>query len=321
MTAPTPSPHPPSRRSRRAVLAGGAVLLGAALAGCADGGSPGSAPSETKAPEGASVVVGAASFPESQVIANLYAGSLRARGFDASVTAGLGTREAYMKALRDGKVDLVPDYSGNLLVFLDPKATEKSAGDVTRALAEKTPNGLTVLPAAQAENTDSLVVTAVTAEKYKLASLEDLGRVCGKLALAAPAEFAKRPGGLPGLKETYGCEPKSFTAVEDGGGPQTVNALTSDAVQVADIFSTSPAIDDNGLVALEDTKHNWAAQQVVPVGRTAKMDDAAKAAIAQVQSKLTTADLVDLNRKVSGHNKISPAEAAAEWLKSKGIAK
>lgn len=321
MTSRTPSPHPASRRSRRAVLTGGAVLLGAALTGCAGGGTPVTAPEETKAPSGARVVVGAASFPESQVIAQLYAGALSARGFDARVQADLGTRETYIKALREGKVDLVPDYSGSLLVFLDPGAAEKSAGDVTRALSEKAPSGLTVLPAAQAENTDSLVVTAVTAEKYKLASLEDLGRVCGKLVLAAPAEFAKRPRGLPGLKETYGCEPKSFTAIEDGGGPRTVDALTSDAVQVADIFSTSPAIEDNGLVALEDTKRNWAAQQVVPVGRTAKMDDAAKAAIAQVQTKLTTSDLVDLNRKVSGHNKISPSEAAAEWLKSKGIAK
>ncbi len=309
------------RPARRTVLASGAVLLGLALAGCSSSNPLDSAPSTSASgsASGSSIVVGSADFPESEIIANLYAGALKAEGFNASVKAGIGSREVYVKALQDGSIDLVPDYNGNLLSYFDPKSTAKKSADVTSALADKTPKGLTVLPAASAEDTDTLVVTAVTAEKYKLTSIEDLAKVCDQLVLGAPAEFAKRAGGLPGLKENYGCVPKQFKPISDGGGPLTVKALISDQIQVADIFSTSPAIEDNSLVKLEDTKNNWASQQVVPLGRTEKLDARAKAAIAKVQSKLTTQALVSLNRQTSGTNKVDPSAAAAQWLKEQGI--
>ncbi|GAA1351618.1 ABC transporter substrate-binding protein [Falsarthrobacter nasiphocae] len=316
-----PIPSPRRRPSRRGVIASTALVAALALAGCSsDNPLDAQTDTSTKA-DGSTITVGAADFPESEVIANLYAGALKESGFQVNVKAGIGSREVYVKAIQDGSVDVVPDYNGNLLSYFKPKSTEKTSAEVTKALQSATPEGLTVLPAAQAEDTDSLVVTAVTAEKYKLASIEDLAKVCDQLTLGAPAEFAKREGGLPGLKSVYGCEFKSFKPIADGGGPLTVKALTSDDVQVADIFSTSPAIEDNGLVTLEDTKNNWASQQVVPLGRTAKLDDKAKAAIAKVQSKLTTADLVALNRKVSGTNKVEPSAAANQWLKEKGIVK
>jgi osmoprotectant transport system substrate-binding protein len=312
-----------SPRSRRTALASGLLLLGVTLAGCSSN-NPLDTSSSSAAPasgSGTSIVVGSADFPESEIIANLYAGALKADGFNASVKAGIGSREVYIKALQDSSIDLVPDYSGNLLNYFDPKSTAKTSSDVTKALADKTPSGLTVLPAAQAEDTDTMVVTAVTAEKYKLTTIEDLAKVCDQLVLGAPPEFKTRAIGLPGLKENYGCVPKEFKPISDGGGPLTVKALISDQIQVADIFSTSPAIEDNGLVKLEDTKNNWAAQQVVPLGRTEKLDDKAKAAIAKVQSKLTTQALVDLNRKTSGSNKVDPSAAAAQWLKDQGITK
>lgn len=317
------SPRVPLSRlslTRRA-LGIGALALGVTLAGCSSNNPLESTPTTSASAGAQSIVVGSADFPESEVIANLYAGALRQAGFNVTVKAGIGSREVYVKALQDGSVDVIPDYNGNLLAYTDPKSTAKTTDEVMKALQEKAPTGLTVLPAAEAEDTDSLVVTAVTAEKYKLATIEDLAKVCDQLVLGAPAEFAKRAGGLPGLKENYNCVPKEFKPISDGGGPLTVKALTSDEIQIADIFSTSPAIEDNGLVKLEDTKNNWAAQNVVPLVREDKATDSVKTALATVQTKLTTQDLVDLNRKVSGSSKTAPSKAAEEWLKAKGIVK
>ncbi|MGF4042931.1 ABC transporter substrate-binding protein [Paenarthrobacter nitroguajacolicus] len=305
-------------------LGGLATGLGVALALSACGGSPLATPS-TSAPSGSSaggsLVVGSADFPESQVIAEIYVGALNAAGLTATSKPNIGSREIYFKAVQDGSVDLVPDYSGNLLSYVDTEAAEVSAEDVYKALPGKLPEGLAVLEPAKAESKDAMVVTKATAEKYQLKSIEDLAKVCKDFTMAAPATFETRAYGFPGLKANYGCELKGLQPFNDGGGNLTLQALLEDKVQVADIYTTTPSIADNDLVVLEDPKNNFKAQQVLPLVKEAKMTDKAKEALNNVSKILTTDDLINLNRAVSGDQKQSPKDAAAAWLKDKGIVK
>ncbi|NUP59103.1 MAG: glycine/betaine ABC transporter substrate-binding protein, partial [Pseudarthrobacter sp.] len=139
----------PQRLGRRA-FTGLAAGLGLAMALSACGGSSNPlsntpAPSGGASGEATSLVVGSADFPESQIIAELYAGALNANGITATTKPNIGSREVYFKAVQDGSVDVVPDYSGNLLLHVDKGATEVSAGDITKALPGKLPNGLAVL--------------------------------------------------------------------------------------------------------------------------------------------------------------------------------
>ena len=80
------------------------------------------------------IVVGSANFTESEIIANIYADALKANGFDASTRLSIGSREAYIPAVRDGSIDLIPDYTGNLLLYLDPDATATAPDEVNTAL-------------------------------------------------------------------------------------------------------------------------------------------------------------------------------------------
>ncbi|MFI2563088.1 ABC transporter substrate-binding protein [Paenarthrobacter sp. NPDC018779] len=304
-------------------LGGLAAGLGVALALSACGGSPLATPSTSAASgsAGGSLVVGSADFPESQVIAEIYAGALNAAGITATTKPNIGSREIYFKAVQDGSVDLVPDYSGNLLSYLNADATEVSADDVYKALPGKLPEGLGVLDAAKAEDKDAMVVTKATAEKYQLKSIEDLAKVCKDFTMAAPATFETRSYGFPGLKKNYNCELKGLQPFSDGGGNLTLQALLEDKVQVADIYTTTPSIVDNDLVVLEDPKNNFKAQQVLPLYNKSKMTDKAKDALNNVSKILTTEDLINLNRSVSGDQKQSAKDAAAAWLKDKGIVK
>ena len=178
-----------------------------------------------------------------------------------------------------------------------------------------------MLDASKAEDKDAMVVTKATAEKYQLKSIEDLAKVCSEIVVGAPATFAERAYGLPGLKKNYNCVPKKLEPFSDGGGAVTLKALLSDQVQVADIYTTTPSIADNDLVVLEDPKNNFIAQQVLPLYNKAKMTDKAKEALNAVSKILTTEDLINLNRAVSGSQKQNPKDAAAAWLKDKGMAK
>ncbi|UVJ38451.1 ABC transporter substrate-binding protein [Arthrobacter sp. CJ23] len=311
----------PSTVTRRG-LGGLAAGVGIALALSACGGSPLATPSSSAATGGGGpLVVGSADFPESQVIAEIYAGALNAAGSTATTKPNIGSREIYVKAVQDGSIDLVPDYSGNLLSYVDTAATEVSAEDVYKALPGKLPADLAVLEPAKAESKDAMVVTKATAEKHQLKSIEDLAKVCKDFTMAAPATFETRAYGFPGLKANYNCVLKGLKPFNDGGGNLTLQALLSDEVQVADIYTTTPSIADNDLVVLADPKNNFKAQQVLPLYKKAKMTDKARDALNNVSRILTTEDLINLNRAVSGDQKQNPKDAAAAWLKDKGIVK
>ncbi|WP_336714388.1 ABC transporter substrate-binding protein [Arthrobacter sp. USHLN218] len=296
------------------------LLLALGMAGCSaspfeDG--------ETSAGEtGAQgpVLVGSANFPESETLAEIYAGALNAGGVPAATKPRIGSREVYVRAVQDGSIDLVPDYSGNLLRYLDEGTSARSAEEVMKELPGKLPEGLAVLEPAAAEDKDSLVVTQQTADKYGLESLEDLGKACDRIALGMPPEAQERPQGLPGLKAVYGCVPKEFVPFSDGGGALTLQALLDDRVQAANIFTTSPSIAANNLVTLKDTKDLFAAQQVLPLIRTDAVGSEAQKILNKVSQELTTEDLMQLNEKVSGDAKQNPKDAAAAWLKDKGLA-
>ncbi|MDI3240841.1 ABC transporter substrate-binding protein [Arthrobacter sp. AL08] len=305
--------------ARTVALAAG-TLLALSLAACGAGNDPlnNDRPSGSSTP-GAALVIGSANFPESETLAEVYAGALNAAGIPASTKPGIGSREVYVRALQDRSIDVVPDYSGNLLRYVDKTATAASADEVMKALPGKLPDELTVLEAAQAEDKDSIVVTEATAAKFGLKTLADLGKVCDQIALGMPPEAKERPQGLPGLKANYGCEPKEFVPFSDGGGPVTVRALLDDRIQAADVFSTSPLILQNKLVSLADPLNNFAAQQVVPLALKDRLDAKSTEVLNKVSRVLTTADLLKLNEEVSGDRKVNPRDAAAAWLKDKGF--
>lgn len=316
-----------TRTVRRGLLGLTAGLTAAlALSACGANSDP-QGGTESEGTEGTSgpVTVGSADFPESQIIAEIYAGALNGAGIEADTQPNIGSREIYYQALVDGSVDIIPDYSGNLLLFLDSEATAESAEEIVAALpdalaAESPDVNLGVLEASEAEDKDAMVVTAATAEKYGLTSLEDMAEVCDELIIGAPSTFAERAYGLPGLEENYGCVPKSFEAINDGGGPVTLEALLNDTIQVADIFTTTPSIADNDLVVLEDPANNFIAQQVLPLVNLDTVSEEAQSVLNEVSSVLTTEHLIDLNREVSGDEKRNPADAAADWLEENGLA-
>ncbi len=299
----------------------GLFALALVLTACGGGSDPLDDSGDDAASGGSSeaVTVGSADFPESQVIGELYAGVLRDAGLEVETNTGIGAREAYTGAIKDGSVDVVPDYSGNLLLFADTEATQSSAEDIMSALpGALEAEGLSVLEASEAENKDSLVVTQATADEHSLKSIKDLAPKCGDFIMAGPPEFQERAYGVKGLEEKYNCTFKSFEPINDGSGPLTVQALTSGDVQVANIFTTTPAIEDENLVVLEDPQNNFIAQQVLPLTAPDRLPQEAQDALNEFSGKLTTQDLIDLNRKVSGEQQMNPADAAAEWLSENG---
>jgi len=316
--------------SRRGLLGAATVLTAAtlALAGCSSSGSlagsSSSASSSASASSGGSgggtaITVGSANFPENVVLAYIYGGALKKAGFDVSYKVNIGARAAYIASLEKGDINLVPEYAGSILSYLDKSANAKSGADVKSALdSDLAKVNLKAAELSQAADSDSLNVTPSYAKKNNLTSIGDLKKV-GSFTLAANPEFASRPDGIPGLKSVYGLTNVKFKAINDSGGNSTLQALLGDQVQVADIYSTTPSILANKLVTLKDPKNLFASQQVVPIYSASKDSTKLTDALNTVSQALTTQDLLSLNTKVSGSAKEDPQQAAQEWLASKSL--
>lgn len=268
-----------------------------------------------------SVVVGSADFPESKIVAEIYAQALSANAFTVGRQFGIGSRETYIPALRDHSIDLIPEYTGNLLQYFDPGNTVTQPEQVELALHRALPGDLAILTPAPAADTDTVTVTAPTAKKWNLRSIADLAAHSAEVRFGAPSEFANRAQGLPGLKARYGLAitPDNFVAISDGGGPATVRALLDGTVTAANIFSTSPAIPQNSFVVLEDPRNNFLPGNVIPLVSAQKMSAELKKVLDAVSAKLTTRALTDLNAAVSGNSGVDPEQAARQWVADNGF--
>ncbi|MFE0000841.1 ABC transporter substrate-binding protein [[Kitasatospora] papulosa] len=324
-----------SRTSRIAGAVVGAVVLAGSLAACGGdsleqekGGSDAGAGAGSKK---GSLVVGAAGFTESKVLAELYAQVLGDAGYDASVTS-VKNRELYEPSLEKGEIDVVPEYAATLAEFLNAKvngadAAEKkpvASGDVAATVTalEKLagPLGLKVLPAGEAVDQNAFAVSKEFADKNSLKTLSDLGESKIKVKIAAGDECEVRPFCAPGLKKTYGID---VTGIDPKGvgTPQSKQAVKDGKDQLVLTTTTDAVLDSYGLVFLEDDKKLQNADNVLPV---LNAKDAGAPEIAEALGKLTevlsTEDLAELNRKVDAE-RAKPADAAGDYLRSKGLIK
>src|ERR1700694_255652 len=294
------------------------VAIGLLAAAC---GSSSTSTSTTSPPASAvNITIGSTNFPEQVIIANMYSDVLRHAGYNTTVRANLGTRQAVEPALAAGQLDLYPDYAGTLLLFLVPSATQ-AATQLSTAIPQLQSllgqKGATVLNAAPAIDTNVFAVTKATATKHHLTTISSLKPVASQLVLGAPPECPQNATCLLGLESVYGLHFKSVTSLDEAG-PITVSALKNGEVDVAELFSSNGAIQTNGFCPLQADKHLQAADYVIPVIRKAVAKQKATTALNNLSATLTTDELSKLNIKVTNNHE-DPATVATQWLQSQGL--
>jgi osmoprotectant transport system substrate-binding protein len=303
---------------RRIRLGGAAVAVCLALLVAACGGDD-ALQGGTQPSDKSSIIIGSTDFSEQLVLANMYAAVLEKAGVEVTTRLNLGKREVVFPALEKGEIQLLPEYNGSVLSFLNPEATAVTSEEVNTALEPLLQaKNLVALEQSPAEDKDAWAVTQETASRYNLRTLDDLKPVASQLVVGGPPELKTRPAGLPGLKRVYGIPDfKEFKAL-DAGGPLTVSALKKGDIDVGRVFTTQGVIAAEGWVVLEETKPLQPAQNVVPVGRTDAMTDQVKNALNALSAKITTEELTKLNAQVEVEKK-DPEQVARDWLTQQGL--
>jgi osmoprotectant transport system substrate-binding protein len=249
------------RLVRPAIVATAALL---ALAGCG-GSGPAAKPASTQPARRAHLTMGTLNFPEGELLGELYAQALRAKGYRVRLKLDVGTAELVHQAMLGGALDLYPEYTGIILSDLARDASmQRSVAETYRkAKAFEATHGLVLLDRTPFQDRDSLAVKPDYARQYGLRAVPDLKRLPPGATIGAPPEFRTRLTGLVGLRRIYGITNLRFHGYSI---PDQYAALDERSVQVIDVSTTDGQLRRRGAYRLlRDPKNMFGFENAVPI--------------------------------------------------------
>jgi len=300
------------------VLGASMVALALVTTSCGSTGGP----SSSASPKG-TVTIASFNFSESIILAHIYGGALKNKGYTVVYRDKLGNREIVEPALENGQIDLYAGYAATDLTFVEKKqnvaldAGTDAQANVQKLNALLNPKGVKALDPSPAVDQNAFAVTKAEADANHLVKLSDVSSVASGWTLGGPPECPQRPFCQQGLTSVYGLNFKAFKAL-DAGGPLTYAAFRSGAINIGLVFSSDGAIAANNLVVLQDDKHLQQADNIVPLIRSTVANSEVTALLNSIDAKLNTPDLTAMN-KSADVDKQDPADVAATWVQGHGF--
>jgi osmoprotectant transport system substrate-binding protein len=274
-----------------------------------------------------SLTVSGQNFTEMEIMAEMYSQVLENAGYDVTIKL-VTTRDVYIKEMKAGKVDVVPEYLAGITDQLQaqvngedaPIVSSNSVDETLAALEELAPEyGITMLEPSEATDQNAYAVTQEYADENDLTTLSDLGALGEPIKLAAHADCEGRDDCEKGLREVYGIDIEEVVPLGFGTS-QTKDALAEGEVQLGQTGTTDGSLEDLGLVLLEDDKGLQPAQNLIPAVRTEFLDENPDVAevLNELSATLTTDQLADLNAAVD-INREKAEDVAAGYLEEQGL--
>lgn len=268
------------------------------------------------------ITVGSKNFTESLILGEMYSLALENAGYKVKRKLNLGGTLVAHEALKNGDIDMYPEYTGTGLINvlqLPPKSDAKEVYDeVSKGYKEKFK--LIWLEPTNANDSQGLVTTRKVAEKYNLYKISDLPKLAPELRLAAVPEFEEREDGLKGLNDFYGKMDFKSIKLYDYGVKYRV--ILNGEADVTVGFTTDGDLTNKDLVLLEDDKKFWPPYYVAPVIREEVLNKDPKIAevLNAVSAKLDNETVQNLNAEVDIHKK-EYEEVAKAFLEKEGLLK
>jgi osmoprotectant transport system permease protein len=296
------------RERRRAALAFGLVgllaLSGLTAAGFALDRRAGEEP----------LRIGAKTFTEQYVLAELLAGYLeRETGQRAVTLQSLGSTVLF-EALRQSEIDLYVDYTGTLFATVlrrsgPPPGRARVLREVKAHLAEV--HGVSVPCALGFENTYALGMRGEHARALGVETIGDLARVAPRLEMGADYEFFQRPE-WAALAAAYELD---FRARRSMDPALMYQALAAGEVDVISAFSTDGRIAAYGIRLLRDERGVIPPYDAVVLAspRLARERPAVLEALRRLEGVLDEIEMQRMNLSVDRGGE-SPARVAREFL-------
>jgi osmoprotectant transport system permease protein len=266
-------------------------------------GSPDRAVSQT-------VVVGSKHFNEGYILAEIIAQLLEDRGFRLERKFGLGGTLICFEALKNGEIDVYPEYSGTLEQAILKLPRRVSSGELRDTLKRRF--GMELLDSFGFNNTYAIALSRSVAERHGLKTISDLAKF-PNLRFGFSHEFLNRQDGWPGLAGTYGLSVRP-SGIEHGLAYQ---AIREGKLDVTDVYSTDGDIRKFDLFLLEDDRRYFPQYLAAPLVR-AGLDGRIKGVLSELAGRITEAEMQALNAMVVLEGR-SFAAVAHGFLRDKGL--
>jgi osmoprotectant transport system substrate-binding protein len=318
----------------RPLRACAALAAAAALAACGGGGSgsPGTPTVTRPANRGqiernpanarVSLRIGSKNFTEQKVLGQIFVQGLAAAGYRTTADLGIGDEHATFHALRAGRIDAYPEYTGTALLSFFGKRADQLPMDPQRAFEQARAgfarDGFVAFPPTPFTDSNEVAVTRPTADRLHLRNISDLAGKARRLVLAGPPECRHRLDCLLGLEQVYGLRFKRFEPVPIG---QRHTVLISGRADLSIVFTTDPQIKRNDEVLLRDDKGMLPPYNSTLVVRrpvAARAGPKLGTTIEMLQRPLTDDAMQELDARVDLDHK-GPAEVAREYLRETGL--
>jgi osmoprotectant transport system substrate-binding protein len=267
-----------TRLSNASIRTVSTVLLLAALvslvAACGGGGSSGG----SGGGEGKSITVSSKKFTEQILLGEMYGQAFEEAGYDVERKLNLGSEQIMDKSLRDGSIDVYPEYTGTALVAIvederGKRDTPEETYEVVRDFYANRDPKMAMLEPAPFDNNYGIVMLTSKAEELGIETMQDLADNSDQLVFSSYSEFQNRSDGFPNMQENYdnGFNFKDIKIVNDLG--IRYKALAEGEADVAIGFTTDGQLASDELRVIEDTKAIWPFYYPAPVLMQKFLDD------------------------------------------------
>ncbi|WP_239154755.1 ABC transporter substrate-binding protein [Amycolatopsis sp. FDAARGOS 1241] len=301
--------------SRNIRVAAAVAVAALGLAACGGGDQP-----AAQSKGGAPIVVASFNFTDSQVLAEIYAGALEAKGYPVTRKLNLGSRELIYPSLKKGELQFVPEYQGAAIATgFGKDAVKDAAGEHAQLAQLFKPEGIGLLNYSPAEDKDVYVVKADLAKAKGLTKISDLKKL-DKVVMAGGPECETRLPCFKGFTDVYKLTNATFKTVQEIG--PRVQQLDSGGATVIPVDSVSPVAGDSKYVVLQDDLGIEPTENVVPAVSQKVLDERGADfanVVNAVSAKLNTDNLRALNSRVDADGDPA-ADVAKDWLQQQGLA-
>jgi glycine betaine/choline ABC-type transport system substrate-binding protein len=262
------------------------------------------------------LTVGSKNFTEQIILGEIVAQQLERRlGVRVDRKLDLGGTLLAQQALRNGDIDLYPEYTGTALTAVLKLPPSSDPAAVLQRVREEYRKRwrLEWLDPLGFDNTFAMVVRGPDARAQGIETLSDAVRRKQGWTLGVGYEFLQRPDGLAGLLQTYHLPLAGTPKSMDLG--LLYSALEQKQVDMAAANATDGMLSVLDVKVLGDDRHYFPPYQAAVIVRADSLTahPGLRAALDRLTGKLSAAAMRELNRQVDGKHR-SAADVARVWL-------
>ncbi|ASM71543.1 MULTISPECIES: glycine betaine ABC transporter substrate-binding protein [Roseobacteraceae] len=260
--------------------------------------------------------IGAKNFSESRILAEMILALAEEQGVPSSGIVDYPTTPTIMAAIKEGSVDIYPEYNGTGLVMLGQNPMSDGAQATARVKELYGPLGLTWLDGFGFANNYGLAMRSDRAAQLRVQRISDLVPAAESLGIAVEDDFTVRPlDGLDPMTQRYGMRFGAVDVVPLDDREVVYDKLLKGEVDIAEVYTTDGQIAEYGLVLLEDDLSFFPIYDAMPIARAEALSryPGLGPAIAALAGKITPELMQSLNGRVDLEGR-SPRAVARDAL-------